>query len=81
MISAGGITFAAFPTTYAIMFSALYSPLMLILFALIIRGVSIEFRNKVDNAQWKQAWDWCLFLSSLLPALLFGVAFAIYLVV
>lgn len=76
LIAAGGVTFAAFPSNYAVMFSALYSPLMLILFALIIRGLSIEFRNKLDNKNWRSIWDWCLFISSLLPALLFGVAFA-----
>ena len=47
LITAGGVTFAAFPTMYAVMFSALYSPLMLILFALIIRGISFEFRGKI----------------------------------
>jgi len=76
LISAGGVTFAAFPTTYAVMFSGLYSALMLILFALIFRGVSIEFRNTVDNPSWKAAWDWCLMVASFLPALLLGVAFA-----
>lgn len=76
LITAGGVTFAAFPNTYAVMFSAFYSPLMIILFALILRGVSIEFRNKSDNPQWKQTWDICLSVSSLLVALLLGVAFA-----
>src|SRR5512136_1266088 len=47
LIAAGGATFAAFPTTYAVMFSGLYSALMLILFALILRGVSFPFRNEV----------------------------------
>ncbi len=76
LITAGGVTFAAFPTAYAVMFSALYSPLMLILFALIIRGVAIELRNKVEGSGWRDAWDICLFVGSLVPALLFGVAFA-----
>ncbi len=48
LITAGGVTFAAFPTTYAVMFSSLYSALMLVLFALIIRGVSLEFRGLVE---------------------------------
>jgi cytochrome d ubiquinol oxidase subunit II len=76
LITAGGVTFAAFPGTYAVMFSALYSPLMLILFALILRGVSWEFRGKVDHPAWRRTWDFCQFIGSFLPALLFGVAFA-----
>jgi cytochrome d ubiquinol oxidase subunit II len=76
LISAGGVTFAAFPTTYAVMFSGLYAALMLILFALIFRGVAIEFRGLVDHPSWKVVWDWCLTVASFLPALLLGVAFA-----
>ena len=76
VLTAGGVTFAAFPTVYAVMFSSLYSALMLILFALIVRGVSFEFRNKVDSPGWRKLWDTCLFVGSFLPALLFGVAFA-----
>jgi len=58
------------------MFSSLYSALMLILFALIIRGVSFEFRNKIDDERWRKLWDTCIFIGSFVPALLFGVAFA-----
>jgi len=76
LITAGGVTFAAFPTLYAVMFSSLYTPLMMILFALIIRGVSFEFRDKLENQAWKRLWDSCLFIGSLLPAILFGAAFA-----
>ncbi|MEW5735141.1 MAG: cytochrome d ubiquinol oxidase subunit II [Thermodesulfobacteriota bacterium] len=76
LLTAGGVTFAAFPTVYAVMFSALYLPLMLILFGLIIRGVAFEFRGKKDSPGWKRTWDACLFVGSLLPALLLGVAFA-----
>jgi len=76
LIAAGGVTFAAFPAVYAVMFSSLYSALMLILFALILRGVSFEFRGKVDSSKWKTMWDACTFLGSIAPALLFGVAFA-----
>jgi len=75
LITAGGATFAAFPTTYALMFSYLYSALLLILFSLIIRGVALEFREKVDSPLWKKGWDAAIFLGSFLPALLFGVAF------
>lgn len=76
LITAGGVTFAAFPLVYATMFSSLYSALMLILFALILRGVSFEFRGKVDRPGWRRLWDTCIFAGSVAPALLFGVAFA-----
>src|SRR5208282_4063686 len=75
LITAGGATFAAFPTTYALMFSYLYSALLLILFALIFRGVAFEFRGKADSLGWKKGWDLAIFLGSFLPSLLFGVAF------
>ncbi len=76
LISAGGVTFAAFPQAYATMFSGLYSALMMLLFALILRGVSFEFRSKVDSITWKSLWDACQVVGSFLPALLLGVAFA-----
>lgn len=76
LITAGGVTFAAFPKVYAVMFSTLYTPLMLILFALIIRGVSFEMRGQIDNEKWKKIWDVCIFVGSVAPAILFGVAFA-----
>lgn len=76
LITAGGITFAAFPKTYAVMFSGLYTPLMLLLFALILRGVAFEFRGKEDSNLWRRTWDFCLVFGSFVPALLLGVAFA-----
>jgi cytochrome d ubiquinol oxidase subunit II len=76
LIAAGGVTFAAFPTTYSVMFSGLYSALMLILFALIFRGVAVEYREQVDHPTWRAVWDYCLAAGSFLPALLLGVAFA-----
>lgn len=76
LIAAGGVTFAAFPVLYAAMFSSLYSALMLILFALIFRGVAMEFRGKVGDAGWRRFWDLCIFGGSVAPAVLFGVAFA-----
>ena len=76
LLTAGGVTFAAFPKVYAVMFSSLYSALMLILFSLILRGVSFEFRGKVNNPGWRKIWDICIFVGSFAPALLFGVAFA-----
>ena len=76
LITAGGVTFAAFPLVYAVMFSSLYSALMLVLFGLIVRGVSFEFRSKVESDSWRKVWDLCMFLGSLLPAILLGAAFA-----
>ncbi len=76
LLTAGGATFAAFPRTYATMFSALYTPLMLLLFALILRGIAIEFRSKEDATWWRTTWDTCMIVGSFLPALLLGVAFA-----
>jgi cytochrome bd ubiquinol oxidase subunit II len=75
LLTAGGATFAAFPTTYALMFSYLYTALLLLLFSLIIRGVSFEFRGKIDSPTWKGIWDKAIIVSSFLPALLLGVAF------
>ena len=74
LITAGGATFAAFPTAYALMFSNLYAALLLLLFALIFRGVSLELRDK-SHPSLKPAWDAAILLSSLLTALLLGVAF------
>ena len=76
LITAGGVTFAAFPTTYAVMFSSLYSPLLLILFALIIRGVSVELRMKTESEKMRRWFDRGIFVGSFLPPLLLGVAFA-----
>jgi cytochrome bd ubiquinol oxidase subunit II len=76
LLTAGGVTFAAFPLVYAVMFSSLYTALMLILFALILRGVSFEFRNKIKHPGWMKIWDACIFIGSIAPAILFGVAFA-----
>jgi cytochrome d ubiquinol oxidase subunit II len=75
LLTAGGATFAAFPTTYALMFSNLYSALILLLFSLIVRGVSFEFRSKLESPIWRKSWDTAIVVSSFLPALLFGVAF------
>ncbi len=76
LVLAGGATFAAFPNWYATLFSGFYLPLFLILLALIFRGVTFEFRSKVDNKTWRNFWDGAFFVGSLLPPLLLGVAFA-----
>jgi cytochrome bd ubiquinol oxidase subunit II len=75
LITAGGATFAAFPTTYALMFSYLYTALLLLLFALIVRGVSFEFRGQAADLRWRSTWDGAIVVATFLPALLFGVAF------
>jgi cytochrome d ubiquinol oxidase subunit II len=75
LLTAGGATFAAFPEWYATLFSGFYLALFLVLFALIVRGVAFEFRSKDANPKWRSLWDWCIFIGSALPALLFGVAF------
>ncbi len=76
LITAGGAMFAAFPNWYATLFSGFYLALFLILFGLIVRGVAFEFRSKTESTRWRQTWDAAIFVGSLLPALLWGVAFA-----
>ncbi len=75
LVTAGGATFAAFPAVYASMFSFLYLPMLLILFALILRGVAIEFRSKADSTRWRTAWDWILAVCSLVAPLVLGLGF------
>ena len=74
MITAGGALFAAFPSFYATLFSGFYLALVLLLLALILRGVAFEFRSKIDSPRWRGRWDWIIFFGSLIPALLWGVA-------
>lgn len=76
LVTAGGATFAAFPHWYATLFSGFYLPLFLLLLALIVRGVGLEFRSKLDSQRWRAAWDWAIYIGSLVPAFLWGVAFA-----
>lgn len=76
LLVAGGATFAAFPDWYATLFSGFYLPLFLILAALIFRGVAFEYRSKRSQPRWHLAWDHAIFWGSLLPSLLWGVAFA-----
>jgi len=76
LLTAGGAMFAAFPHWYATLFSGFYLALVLMLFGLILRGVAFEFRSKDRNPSWRAFWDRMIFLGSLLPALLWGVAVA-----
>lgn len=66
--------FFAFPFLYASSFSGFYLPLMMVLWLLILRGTSIEFRGETKNAVWNPLWDFLFSLSSLLLAVFFGVA-------
>ena len=75
LLVAGGATFAAFPEWYATLFSGFYLPLLLILVALIVRGVAFEYRGKMDDPQWRRRWDLCIVIGSAVPAVLWGVAF------
>lgn len=76
LLTAGGATFAAFPEWYATMFSGFYLALFLLLLVLIARGVAFEFRSKDQRPRWRNMWDWSIFIGSLVPPLLLGVAFA-----
>ncbi len=76
LLTAGGAIFAAFPHWYATLFSGFYVALVLMLLALIVRGVAFEFRSKDKNPTWRAVWDGMIFVGSALPALLWGVALA-----
>jgi cytochrome bd ubiquinol oxidase subunit II len=74
LVTFGGAMFAAFPNAYATVFSGFYVAFMLLLFALIFRAVSIEFRGKRDSRAWRRFWDCSFFGASALATFLFGVA-------
>jgi cytochrome d ubiquinol oxidase subunit II len=74
LLTAGGATFAAFPEWYATLFSGFYLPLLLILVALIVRVLGFDYRGKKDDDTWRKRWDAAIFVGSLLPAVLWGVA-------
>ena len=76
LITAGGVTFAAFPNAYAVLFSSLYTPLLLLLLMLIMRGVAAEFRSQWNNSTWRFSWDLISAGTGFLAALLLGVAFS-----
>jgi len=76
VIVAGASLFAAFPEWYATLFSGFYLALLLILLALIARGVSFEYRHQRPESQWKRRFDGMIVVGSAVPALLWGVAFA-----
>jgi cytochrome d ubiquinol oxidase subunit II len=72
LLTGAGAIFAAFPMAYAMTFSGFYLAIMLVLFGLILRAVSLEFRHRDDS--WKAVWDGAFFVGSLVPSLLVGVA-------
>lgn len=76
LIVAGACLFASFPEWYATLFSGFYLPLLLILLALILRGVSFEYRHQRDSLKWKKGFDTMIVVGSAVPAFLWGVAFA-----
>src|SRR3981189_2776167 len=75
LILGGGAIFAAWPMLYATPFSGFYPAMFLVLAALILRPVAFKFRSKLEHARWRAVWDAAIFVSGLVPALIFGVAF------
>ncbi len=75
LITAGGAIFAAWPMVYAAAFSGFYIAMLLVLFALFFRPVGFDYRSKLGDARWRNAWDWGLFVGGAVPSLVFGVAF------
>ncbi len=75
LITAGGAIFAAWPAVYAAAFSGFYIAMLLVLFALFFRPVGFDYRSKLGDARWRNAWDWGLFVGGAVPSLVFGVAF------
>jgi cytochrome d ubiquinol oxidase subunit II len=74
LILGGGAIFAAWPPLYAVSFSGFYLAMFAILFALILRPVGFKYRSKREDARWRSAWDWALFVGGFVPALILGVA-------
>ncbi|MBS1202003.1 MAG: cytochrome d oxidase cyd, subunit, partial [Chromatiaceae bacterium] len=75
LITAGGAIFAAWPLVYASAFSGFYFAMLLALFALFFRPVGFDYRSKIEDPRWRNAWDWGLFVGGAVPALVFGIAF------
>ena len=74
LVASGGVLFFAFPLLYASSFSGFYLPLMMVLWLLMLRGVSIEFRGHIHNSMWKSFWDATFSVASMLLAVFFGAA-------
>ncbi|HXT08101.1 MAG TPA: cytochrome d ubiquinol oxidase subunit II [Roseiarcus sp.] len=74
-VTAGGALFAAWPMVYGAAFSGFYMAMLLVLFCLFLRPVGFDYRAKIDDPRWRNAWDWGLFIGGAVPALIFGIAF------
>ncbi|HEC05130.1 MAG TPA: cytochrome d ubiquinol oxidase subunit II [Thiothrix sp.] len=74
LVLAAGALFAVWPTLYATTFSGLYPAMMILLFSLIIRPAAMDYRSKLDHAQWRSTWDWLFILPGVVPPLILGVA-------
>jgi cytochrome d ubiquinol oxidase subunit II len=79
LILGAGAIFAAWPPLYATAFSGFYIAMFMALAALILRPVGFSFRNKLNDARWRNLWDWALFIAGFVPSLVFGVAFGNFL--
>jgi cytochrome d ubiquinol oxidase subunit II len=76
VIAAAGIMFSTFPIWYGALFSGMYPVFVVILLALLLRGVSFEYRNQVDRQRWRDVWDWMSFGGSVVPSFLWGLVLA-----
>src|SRR6266576_1810903 len=74
LIAAGGVLFMSFPRTYSTAFSGFYMALMIVLWLLILRGISIEFRSHQENPLWREFWDSVFSLASVLLAVVLGTS-------
>ena len=74
LLAAGGVLFVAFPPVLASGLSGFYFAIFLVLWSVILRGISIEFRSHVEHALWRTAWDACFWMASTLLPVLFGAA-------
>lgn len=74
LVTLGGITFGAWSIVYAVLFSGVYAGLLLLLFALFLRPVGFDYRSKLPNPEWRNAWDWGLFVGALVPAVVLSLA-------
>lgn len=75
LVTAGGALFAAWPLVYAMAFSGFYLAMMITLFALFLRPIGFDYRSKLTHSSWRSSWDWSLFVGSVVPPIIFGVAF------
>lgn len=73
LVLLGGAIFAVWPPVYATLFSGLYVAMLLVLFALFFRPAGFDYRSKLDNPVWRNAWDWGLFVGGALPPILLGI--------